>query len=79
MQTDTRLQTSNYATEPVTKAPAWHGLVAWDMLLNGMTTGLFWLRRSASWWRQIVSLLSRRAAYPVAQSKHQAQQATSSR
>ena len=41
MQTDTRLQTSNYATKPVTKAPAWHGLVAWDMLLNGMTTGLF--------------------------------------
>jgi Ni/Fe-hydrogenase subunit HybB-like protein len=41
MRTDSRLQTSNYATEPVTKAPAWHGLVAWDMLFNGMTTGLF--------------------------------------
>jgi hypothetical protein len=32
---------SGYATGPVTKAPAWHGLVAWDMLFNGMTTGLF--------------------------------------
>jgi hypothetical protein len=43
MQTELRLQTagSGYATGPVTKAPAWHGLVAWDMLFNGLTTGLF--------------------------------------
>src|SRR5215472_2495491 len=43
MQTELRLQRvgSGYATGPVTKAPAWHGLVAWDMLFNGMTTGLF--------------------------------------
>src|SRR4030095_6732015 len=43
MQTELKLQTagSGYATGPVTKAPAWHGLVAWDMLFNGMTTGLF--------------------------------------
>jgi formate-dependent nitrite reductase membrane component NrfD len=32
---------SGYATGTVIKAPAWHGLVAWDMLFNGMTTGLF--------------------------------------
>src|SRR5260370_5154489 len=32
---------AGYAAGPVTKAPAWHGLVAWDMLLNNMTTGLF--------------------------------------
>jgi hypothetical protein len=25
----------------VTKAPAWHGTIAWDALLNGMATGLF--------------------------------------
>lgn len=25
----------------MTKAPDWHGLVAWDMLFNNMTTGLF--------------------------------------
>jgi hypothetical protein len=25
----------------VTKAPAWHGLVAWDLLFNNLTTGLF--------------------------------------
>lgn len=30
-----------YAQRAVTQAPAWHGLVAWDMLFNGMTTGLF--------------------------------------
>jgi Polysulphide reductase, NrfD len=38
---DGKLRGSGYASEPVTKAPAWHGLVAWDMLLNGMTIGLF--------------------------------------
>ncbi len=32
---------SGYATGPVTKAPDWHGLVAWDLLLNNLTTGLF--------------------------------------
>ncbi len=30
-----------YAGETVTKAPPWHGLVAWDMFFNGLTTGLF--------------------------------------
>src|SRR3954449_5833266 len=30
-----------YANGPVTKAPAWHGLVAWDLLFNNLTTGLF--------------------------------------
>jgi Ni/Fe-hydrogenase subunit HybB-like protein len=30
-----------YANTEVTKAPNWHGLVAWDMLFNNLTTGLF--------------------------------------
>src|SRR5215510_3560180 len=30
-----------YASRPLTHAPAWHGLVAWDLLFNGITTGLF--------------------------------------
>jgi Ni/Fe-hydrogenase subunit HybB-like protein len=30
-----------YATGPMTKAPAWHGLVACDLLFNNLTTGLF--------------------------------------
>ncbi len=32
---------SGYVNLPVTKAPAWHGTIAWDALLNGMATGLF--------------------------------------
>jgi Ni/Fe-hydrogenase subunit HybB-like protein len=32
---------SGYANMPVTKAPGWHGIIAWDALLNGMATGLF--------------------------------------
>jgi hypothetical protein len=30
-----------YANMLVTKAPDWHGSIAWDALLNGMATGLF--------------------------------------
>jgi Ni/Fe-hydrogenase subunit HybB-like protein len=43
MSTDARAQRdgAGYAAQPVTKPPAWHGLVAWDMLLNNLTTGLF--------------------------------------
>src|SRR3954453_325821 len=43
MSSDTRAQLggAGYAAGPVTKAPAWHGLVAWDMLFNNLTTGLF--------------------------------------
>ena len=32
---------AGYAHREVTKPPNWHGLVAWDMLLNALTTGLF--------------------------------------
>jgi hypothetical protein len=32
---------SPYANMPVTKVPGWHGMIAWDALLNGMATGLF--------------------------------------
>jgi Ni/Fe-hydrogenase subunit HybB-like protein len=43
MATDTRAQrdVAGYAAGPVTKVPAWHGLVAWDLLFNNLTTGLF--------------------------------------
>jgi hypothetical protein len=43
MSTDARAQRdgAGYAAGPVTKPPAWHGLVAWDMLFNNLTTGLF--------------------------------------
>src|SRR5438445_13323155 len=66
MQTDTRLQTSNYATKPVTTAPSWHGLVAWDMLLNGMTTGLFLVAALSELVAPDRFAAVAQAAYPVA-------------
>jgi Polysulphide reductase, NrfD len=30
-----------YTAQDVTKVPGWHGLVAWDLLFNNLTTGLF--------------------------------------
>ena len=30
-----------YAGRAITHAPAWGGLVAWDLLFNGISTGLF--------------------------------------
>jgi hypothetical protein len=36
-----QLTRAGYATGPLTKAPEWHGLVAWDLLFNNLTTGLF--------------------------------------
>jgi Ni/Fe-hydrogenase subunit HybB-like protein len=43
MSTDARVQRdgAGYTAESVTKAPAWHGLVAWDIWFNNLTTGLF--------------------------------------
>jgi hypothetical protein len=42
MSTGTRAEPeAGYAARPVTKAPDWHGLVAWDLLFNNLTTGLF--------------------------------------
>lgn len=32
---------TGYGSGPVTKAPNWHGLVAFDMLFNNLATGLF--------------------------------------
>jgi Ni/Fe-hydrogenase subunit HybB-like protein len=43
MATEGRAQRdgAGYSAGPVTKAPEWHGLVAWDLLFNNLTTGLF--------------------------------------
>lgn len=32
---------TGYGNMPVTKAPGWRGIIAWDTLFNGMATGLF--------------------------------------
>jgi Ni/Fe-hydrogenase subunit HybB-like protein len=81
MKTNSRLQTpvalppweerkvrgsSGYATGPVTKAPAWHGLVAWDMLFNGMTTGLFLVAAISELAAPDVFTSVAKIAYPVA-------------
>jgi hypothetical protein len=36
-----QLNGAGYAAQAVTKPPNWHGLVAWDLLFNNLTTGLF--------------------------------------
>jgi Ni/Fe-hydrogenase subunit HybB-like protein len=68
MQTELNPQIGNsgYATGPVTKAPAWHGLVAWDMLFNGMTTGLFLVAAISELAAPDVFTSVAKAAYPVA-------------
>ena len=72
MKTNSRPETygvinsSGYASAPVTKTPAWHGLVAWDMLLNGMTTGLFLVAAISELTVPDVFTFGAKAAYPVA-------------
>jgi formate-dependent nitrite reductase membrane component NrfD len=55
-----------YANGPVTKAPAWHGLVAWDLLFNNLTTGLFMVAAIGDLAAPEVFAHVARVAYPVA-------------
>src|SRR5271154_788114 len=57
---------SGYANTPVTKAPAWHGLIAWDALLNGMATGLFMAAAVSEFAAPAVFIPVAKVAYPVA-------------
>ena len=41
MPIDTPPRSVGYEEREPVKAPPWHGLVAWDMLFNSLTTGLF--------------------------------------
>jgi len=68
MQTDTRAQAtgSGYATAGLTKAPAWHGLVACDTWFNGLTTGLFLGAATSELVSPEVFATLAKAAYPVA-------------
>src|SRR5215467_5965121 len=63
---DPKVRGSGYASEVVTKAPAWHGLVAWDLLLNGMTTGLFLVAAISELTRPDIFASLAKVAYPVA-------------
>jgi Ni/Fe-hydrogenase subunit HybB-like protein len=55
-----------YATGPVTKAPAWHGLVAWDLLFNNLTTGLFLVAATSELAAPSVFTPVAKLAYPIA-------------
>jgi hypothetical protein len=55
-----------YLSQDVTKVPGWHGLVAWDLLFNNLTTGLFLFAAVGE--LAAPGLLGRvaKSAYPVA-------------
>jgi hypothetical protein len=50
----------------VTKVPGWHGIIAWDALLNGMATGLFLAAAISELAAPAVFLRVAKVAYPVA-------------
>src|SRR6516164_11354556 len=68
MPNDARTQRNGagYADREVTKAPEWHGLVAWDMLFNGLTTGLFLTAALGELAAPEVFTRVAKAAYPLA-------------
>ena len=49
----------------VTKVPGWHGLVAWDLLFNNLTTGLFLFAAVGELASPKLLAPVARAAYPV--------------
>jgi Ni/Fe-hydrogenase subunit HybB-like protein len=55
-----------YVGRSVTKPPTWHGLVAWDVLLNNLTTGLFLTAALGELVAPEDFRAVGRAAYPVA-------------
>src|SRR5271168_1243669 len=57
---------SGYAHLPVTKVPGWHGIIAWDALLNGLATGLFLAAAVSELAAPAVFLRVAKIAYPVA-------------
>jgi hypothetical protein len=57
---------TGYENSPVTKVPGWHGIIAWDALLNGMATGLFLTAAISELAAPAVFLRVALVAYPVA-------------
>jgi hypothetical protein len=55
-----------YANTTVTKVPGWHGIIAWDALLNGMATGLFLAAAVSELAAPAVFMRVAKVAYPVA-------------
>jgi Ni/Fe-hydrogenase subunit HybB-like protein len=65
-QAQTHLATSGYADRPATRVPPWHGLVAWDMFFNGLTTGLFLTAAISELMLPATYAPLARVAYPIA-------------
>jgi hypothetical protein len=57
---------TGYENMPVTKVPGWHGIIAWDALLNGMATGLFLAAAISELAAPGVFMRVAKIAYPVA-------------
>src|SRR5580692_403325 len=57
---------SGYENMPVTKVPGWHGIIAWDALLNGLATGLFLAAAVSELAAPAVFMRVAKVAYPVA-------------
>jgi hypothetical protein len=57
---------SGYVNLPVTKVPGWHGMIAWDALLNGMAMGLFLAAGISELAAHAVFAQVAKVAYPVA-------------
>src|ERR1700749_557464 len=57
---------TGYAHLPVTKVPGWHGIIAWDALLNGMATGLFLAAAASELAAPAIFMHVAKVAYPVA-------------
>src|SRR3984957_738634 len=57
---------SGYENMPVTKVPGWHGIIAWDALLNGMATGLFMAAAVSELAAPAIFTPVAKIAYPVA-------------
>jgi hypothetical protein len=66
MSTDAVPRNVGYSPREQLKAPPWHGLVGWDMVFNGLTTGLFLVTALGELVMPDVFLPVARVAYPVA-------------
>jgi hypothetical protein len=62
----TRAIEPGYLTQDITKVPGWHGLVAWDLLFNNLTPGLFLFAAVGELASPGLLGPVARAAYPVA-------------
>jgi hypothetical protein len=65
-QAETHAPHSGYADRPATRVPPWHGLVAWDMFFNGLTTGLFLTAAISELMVPATFAALSRVAYPLA-------------